>query len=227
MKFFISFFIFSFLISISAQAQSTCPNYKIVSPLYEQPQEEVDWCTFAASRVATTHYGLMKSQCQLLGDVVGTSCCVGNSPPACRPNSPIWPHDVFNSSTVNFSHTPYIATATPLPWMEILDEICGHNRPLLAIATPTELFEKGKPNWHAVVVEGYRLEANGEKKVRVFDPQEDLCDLPSCTDQNPRFLNYDFFFLSEVTHEKDYVDIKPNPNSDVIPPSVPKNLRYH
>jgi len=225
MKFFVSFLIFGFLFSVSVQALAVCPNYQVVSPLDEQPQQEVDWCTFAASRVVTTHYGLTKSQCELVGDVVGQSCCTNTGIPACHPDPPLWPHDVFDLSTVNFSYTPYIVSASALPWEEILDEICGHNRPLLAVATPTWLYEEGPPYyWHAVVVEGYRLEANTEQKVRVFDPIEDLCDSSSCEDQNPRFLNYDYFFLSEVTHERDYVDIQPNGGFNPHPRPSPKYL---
>lgn len=222
-KFFVSFFIFGFIVSLSVQALAVCPNYQVVSPLEEQKQEEVDWCTFAATRVVTSHYGLTKSQCQLVGDVVGQDCCTNTGNPACHPDPPLWPHDVFNSSTVHFSYTPYIVSASALPWSKILDEICGHNRPLLAVATTTMLYEAHTPNWHAVVVEGYRLEATGEQKVRVFDPQEDLCDSSTCSDQNPRFLNYDYFFLSEVTHHTDYVDIAPT--SDVTPPAAPKGLK--
>lgn len=231
MKFFVSFLIFGFLFSVSVQALAVCPNYQVVSSLTieKQKQKDADWCTFAAVRVVTSHYGLTKSQCQLVEDAVNRPCCnVTTFDLACHPDPPLWPHDVFNSSTVNFSYTPY--TAHPLSWVEIVDEICGHNRPLLAVATPTWLYEEGHPNWHAVVIEGYRIESTGEQKVSVFDPQDDLCEPSSCTDQNPRFVNYDYFFLNEVTHTRDYIDIGsnlpdiPRTNSDNTAPARPQGL---
>jgi hypothetical protein len=114
-----------------------------------------------------------------------------------------------------------------LPWEEILDEICGHNRPLLAVATTTALYEARTPNWHAVVIAAYKIEGTGVyevHKVRVFDPQEDLPD-------NYRFFTYDEFFLSDYTHDRDYVDIGSNrpditpTNSDVTPPAAPQGVR--
>jgi hypothetical protein len=220
MKSFVSFFIIGFLFLVSVQAQAVCPNYKIVSPLNEQQQEEIDWCTFAASRVVTSHYGISKSQCQLVSDVVGQSCCAStgfNS--ACHPYPSKWPHDVF--SKVNFTYDPllYLVSSPtgPPDWEVIVSEICTNNRPLLSVASVLDI-----SNWHAVVIEGYS-NINSWKKVRVFDPIEDLCEGPSCTDENPKFLSYDSFFLSEYEHHTDYIEIAPKP-TDIVPPTSPSNL---
>ena len=234
MKFFVSgvFLIIGFLFSPSVQGETgSCPTYQIVSQLEEQPQEWIDWCTFAASRVITHHYGLSKSQCQLVGDVLGQSCCLGTVyDPACHPDPAKWPHDVFSKVGYIYSRLLYLVPSPtgPQSWADIVSEVCTNNRPLLAVASNASL---PQPNWHAVVVEGYQEESTGELKVRVFDPQEDLCDPSNCMpeNQNPRFLHYDYFFLSEVDHQTDYTKIRPKRQafSDTIPPVFPKELKVN
>src|SRR4249920_3920453 len=73
-----------------------------VSPLTEEKQVFTDWCTAAAVRVATTHYGITLSQCELVGLTVGSTCCPlkdhtpGNDP-TCHPAG-IWPHEILNKA---------------------------------------------------------------------------------------------------------------------------------
>jgi hypothetical protein len=210
MKFIISCVIFSFLISISVQAQSRCSSYKVVVPLDEQLQEWVDWCTFAASRVVTSHYGLSKSQCELVSDVVGHPCCPPtDSDDACHPRLGTWPHDVFSKVDFRYKPLPYLETPPkgPPSWGDIVSEICDHNRPLLAVIATLD-----SRNWHTVVVEAY-FDDDGWYKVRMFDPIEDM-------EENPTFKPYDVFYLSGYEHHTDYMEIAPIDGA----PSKPRNL---
>lgn len=217
----------SLLVTTQVQAQS-CGDYKIVSPLTEQTQDFSDWCTAAAIRVTTSHYGRTFSQCDLVGFATGNSCCPisqhtpGNDP-TCHPGSGMWPPEIFNTTMVNFSFTPlYYLTSSPTgppPWTQIQDEIC-HDRAMVSVASDASL---SSPNWHSVVVEGFLLEVDGVgelHKVRVFDPIEDLCDL-SCApeDQNPRFFTQDAFYNSLYDHHTDYITITPRGAVTTPPPS--------
>lgn len=204
------------LILPHARAQ-TCADYKIVSPLTEQTQQFSNWCTAAAVRVATTRYGKGFDQCDLIGATVRETCCPFNthtpgSHPECHPKG-IWPGDMLDTGLVNFSYTTLfylIANPTgPPTWTTIMTEICN-DRPMVSVASLPSLVT---PNWHSVVVEGFKteVEAGGElHKVRIFDPQEDLCE-KSCKseDQNPRFLTEDAFYNSLYEHDKDYIAILP------------------
>ena len=201
---------------IEAQACADS-SYKIVSPLTEQTQQFSNWCTAAAVRVATTHYGKDLEQCDLVGATTKKTCCpfsthTPGSHPECHPNG-IWPDDMLRTDLVNYSfETLYYLTQEPTgppPWTTIVDEIC-HDRPMISVASLPSL---ATPNWHSVVVEGFRLEVDdrGElHKVRIFDPQEDLCE-KACKpeDQNPRFFTEDAFYNSSYDHDKDYITIAP------------------
>jgi len=67
-------------------------------------------------------------------------------------------------------------------------------------------------NWHAVVVEAY-FDDDGWRKVRMFDPLEDM-------EENPTFKSYDIFYLSGYEHHTDYIEIAPTDRA----PSKPSNL---
>ena len=161
MKFFLYFSRFSFLFSASVRAEPVCPNYTVVSPLHQEPQEESDSCTFAASRVVTTHYGSSRSQCQLVGRVVGRDCCLSDVfDDACHPDPPKWPSDVFNKHKLLYSTLRYLVSSPTGPprFTEIVDEVCNHNRPIVSVASQL-VYPDGpllSPWWHAVVVDGYR-----------------------------------------------------------------------
>jgi hypothetical protein len=207
-----------FFVMIPTQVQGqACADYKIVSPLTEQPQVFSDWCTAAAVQVATTHYGITLSQCDLVGAAVSSICCPlsdhtpGNDP-TCHPAG-IWPPEIFTTSMVNFKYvTLFYLTDSPTgppSWTTIVDEICS-DRPMVSVASVPSI-----TIWHTVVVEGFRREVvnQGElHKVRVFDPQEDLCD-SGCApeDQNPRFFTEDAFYNSLYDHNMDYITITPKP----------------
>jgi hypothetical protein len=78
---------------------------------------------------------------------------------------------------------------------------------------------------HAVAIEGYRVDttsAGTTPNVQVFDPQEDLCDDASCTDQNPRFVTYDYWYKSGLENDTDYLEI--TPAKDTVPPATPTGL---
>lgn len=210
---------FFVIIPIQVQAQA-CADYKIVSPLIEQTQVFSDWCTSAAVRVVTRHYGRTDSQCELQGMAVSSTCCPpsahtpGNDP-TCHPDG-IWPPEILNK--IKFTFTPFLS---PPPWTTITTEICN-DRPILSVTSVVDL-----NNLHSVVVEGFERQIVGIgeiRRVRVFDPQNDLCDL-SCApeDQNPKFYTEDEFYHSGYDHDTDYIQIAPPP-TDLIPPQSPGGL---
>jgi hypothetical protein len=137
-----------------------------------------------------------------MADVVGKPCCTNQT--GCHPNPGVWPDAIFNQ--FEYSYKPLYAKTNPPTgppkWSDILTEICTHNRPLVSVAALLD-----STNLHAVVIEAYRIEPDTTQKVRVFDPQEDLCGDLSCTDQNPRFVTYDYWFHSGLENDTDYIEI--------------------
>lgn len=218
----------SFSWHVKAQA---CADYRIVSPLHEQTQYFSDWCTAASVRVVTARYGSTLSQCELVGRAVGRNCC----PPSehtpgndalCHPPG-IWPPAILTKTKYTFASLDYLADSPtgPPSWETIVNEICS-DRPMLSVASLTEL-----NNLHTVVVEGFRREVVdlGElHKVRIFDPQDDLCELDcSQNDQNPRFLTEDHFYHSGYDHHTDHIRIVPLTGFDrgLVPGSLEFEIR--
>jgi len=215
----------SFLIIPTEIQAQACADYKIVSPLDEQLQVFSNWCTAAAVRVATSHYGRTFTQCELQGRALNLTCCPiadhtpGNDP-SCHPNG-TWPPAILNNVKFTFATLP-----DPPPWATITTEICN-DRPIVSVVSELDLF-----NWHSVVIEGFQRQVVGIgeiHRVRVFDPQKEWCEEP-CTlpeHHNPRFYTEDAFYSSEFDHSTDYTQITPIPTAptDITTPAAPQGLR--
>ena len=210
---------FFVIIPTQVHAQA-CADYKIVSPLNEQLQDFSDWCTAAAVRVVTSHYGRTFSQCELQGLAVDSTCCPladhtpGNDP-TCHPDG-TWPPAILNK--INFTFTSF---SSPPPWTTITTEICN-DRPIVTVTSVAEL-----NNLHSVVVEGFQrqiVDIGEIHRIRVFDPQKDWCEMPCTLEEhhNPRFYTEEDFYHYQFDHDTDYIQIAPP--TDLMPPQSPGGL---